>query len=85
MKHLIPAYPKVNERNQQIALWLIEKFEIQQGYDLDYYLKVPIRQDNYTAVYLWVERQSQAAPKRFNTLGELASGFLATLPQSLFN
>jgi len=84
MKNSLVTAPKVSLRNQEIALWLIEKYEIQQGYDLDYYLKVPYRQDNFTAVCLWVERQSRITPKRFETLGDLARGFLNTIPQHLF-
>lgn len=74
----------VSERNQRIAMHLIERFEIKQGYQLAYYLKVPICNDNYSAVCLWVQQQSQLPSKKFKTIGELANGFLRLLPQNIF-
>ena len=84
MNHPVITSYWVSERNQVIAMWLIDKFEIQQGYSLAYYLKVPICNDNYTAICLWVQRQSQAVPKKYNTVGELAAAFLDLLPQHVF-
>lgn len=70
----------VNERNQSIAMWLIDLFEVRQGYGLAYYLKVPICSDNHTAVALWVEKCSLQHPKQYDTLGELKKGFTSLLP-----
>jgi len=65
-------------------MYLVERFEIKQGYQLAYYLKVPICNDNYSAICLWVQQQSLLTTKRYKTIGELASGFLKLLPQSVF-
>lgn len=74
----------VSERNQCIANWLIDLFEIRQGYGLAHYLKVPICSDNHTAVALWVEKCSAASPKQFYTLGELKQGFAKLLPMEKY-
>lgn len=73
----------ITERNQEIAFWLIEKHKIKQGYRLAYYLKVPICNDNYSAICMWVQYQSQKKVKRPKTLGELSSYFKSLLPKQM--
>jgi hypothetical protein len=73
----------ITPRNQGIAFWLIKKHKIQQGYRLAYYLKVPICSDNYTAICMWVQYQSQRNTKKPSTLGELSAHFRDLLPQTL--
>jgi len=80
MNHPVMTEKVVSNRNQRIAMWLIEQFEIRQGYGLAYYLKMPICNDNYSAVCLWVQYHSLLQPKQFYTLGELRQGFAKLLP-----
>ena len=74
----------VSERNQGIAMAIINRFEIQQGRYLAFYLGVPVCNDNYTSVCLWVQKESLRIPKRYDTIGDLMNGFLNLLPQSIF-
>lgn len=74
----------VSGRNQVVAMYLIERFKVNPGYGLAAYLDVPTCNDNYTAIYLWVQYQSLLVPKKYNTLGELALGFIRQFPQEVF-
>ena len=74
----------VTTRNQHIAMWIATKLNVRQGYNLAYYLKVPIGNDNYTALCLWVQYQSMLVPKKYHTTLELLKGFKDLIPQYKF-
>ena len=70
----------VSDRVYRIADWLIDFYEIQQGFGLARHLKVALALGNHDAVRIWVHKQCLIYPSPYQTLGDLRAAFARLLP-----
>lgn len=67
-----------------LADWLIKRFNIQQGYGLARHLGVKSHYSNHKAVYAWVLMQQRSWPTDMRTTEKLRKAFCELIPSDQF-